>query len=245
MDGAVKREFRVFADPAALSRAAAEESARLANESAQQRGRCTIALSGGHTPRALYELWAGDFREQIPWPNVHLFWGDERYVPPDDPQSNYRMVRQALLDRVGIPPANIHPVPTQLASPEEAAQEYEIAVRRIFPGAWPDFDLILLGTGPEGHTASLFPHSPALGEKARWVVSVRVPAEPPQRISFTLPVLNHARNVFFLLAGKEKQGIVERLRANPEEQSLEIPVSLVRAAGCAIWFVDGAAYGQA
>lgn len=245
MDHAVEREFRVFPDLAALSRAAAEESARIANESAQQRGRCTIALSGGHTPRELYLVWAAEYRQRIPWQEIHIFWGDERYVPPEDPRSNYRMASETLLESVPVPPANIHPVPTQLASPKEAAREYEMAMRRIFPGAWPDFDLILLGTGPEGHTASLFPHSPALEEKARWVVAVRAPAEPPQRISFTLPVLNHARNVFLLLAGKEKQGIVERLRANPEEQSLDIPVSLIRPAARAIWFVDEAAYGQA
>jgi 6-phosphogluconolactonase len=233
----------VFPDLSALSLAAAEEFARIAAERAQQSGRCTIALSGGHTPRALYELWAGDFRERLPWPKIHLFWGDERYVSPDDLRSNYRMVREALLNRVAIPPGNIHPVSTQLPNPDDAAHEYEMTMRGLFPGAWPALDLILLGTGPEGHTASLFPNSPALEEKVRWVIVVRAPAEPRRRISFTLPVINRARNVFFLVAGKEKQRILQRLRTNPTEQTPEIPVSLVRPAGTAIWFVDKAAYG--
>jgi len=137
----------------------------------------------------------------------------------------------------------VHPVPTQLATPGEAASEYEKTLRAFFAGGPPQFDLIFLGMGQEGHTASLFPNSPALVEKNRWVVAVRAPAEPPQRITLTLPLLNQARNVFFLIAGAEKSDVMQRLRSNPEERSPEIPISLVRPAGNSVWFVDEAAYG--
>jgi 6-phosphogluconolactonase len=234
---------RVFTDASALCRAAAEESAHLFEGRCQHAGRCTVVLSGGHTPRSLYEIWARDFGGSLPWRRIHLFWGDERYISPDDPRSNFRMVREALLDHVDIPPENVHPMPTNVSPPEAAAKAYEAALRREFPESWPEFDLIFLGVGPEGHTASLFPHSPALAIKDRWVAAVTTPAEPRQRLSLTLPVLNHGRNVFVLAAGKEKQEALRHTVLTEAQGSAEWPISLVRPAGNLLWFLDEAARG--
>jgi 6-phosphogluconolactonase len=244
MDDALKRDVRIFPDLSALSRAAAEESMQIAVARANAAGRCTIVLSGGHTPRAMYQLWAEDHRERIPWAQIHLFWGDERYVFPDNPHSNYRMVREALLDHVPIPPQNVHPMPTQFKDPDEAARAYEVTLRTFFPGAGPEFDLVFLGMGPEGHTASLFPHSPALDVKDQWVVAVRAPAEPPRRLSLTLPALNSAQNVMFLVCGSEKRNALHHAWAAAGQGSPEWPVSMVRPNGRVTWFVDRAAAGS-
>lgn len=244
MHDSLKRDVRIFPDLSALSRAAAEESMQLAVARANAAGRCTIVLSGGHTPRAMYQLWAEDYRERIPWTNIHLFWGDERYVAPGDPHSNYRMVREALLDHVPIPAQNVYPMPTQFKDPDEAARAYESTLRAVFPGAWPEFDIVFLGMGPEGHTASLFPHSPALGVKDRWAVAVRVPAEPPQRLTLTLPALNSARNVVFLVCGAEKRAALHHAWEAVGQGSPEWPVSMVRPNGHATWFVDQTAAGS-
>lgn len=244
MHDSLKRDVRILRDLSALSRAAAEESVQVAVERVNSAGRCTIVLSGGHTPRAMYQLWAEDYRERIPWTRIHLYWGDERYVSPDDPRSNYRMVREALLEHVPIPPQNVNPMPMQFKNPEEAARAYEATLRMDFPEAWPEFDLILLGAGPEGHTASLFPHSPALNVKDRWVVAVRAPAEPPQRLSLTLPVLNHGHNVLFLVCGAEKRDALHHAWQTTGQGLPECPVSMVQPEGRVTWFVDQAAAGS-
>ncbi len=149
---------------------------------------------------------------RTPWERVHLFWGDERYVPHDDPASNYRMARESLIAHVPIPAENVHPMPTDLPQPEKAAEAYEAELRRFFGTGAPGFDLQLLGLGVEGHTASLFPGSPALEEKERWVAAVVAPAKPPQRLTLTLPVLNQGRNTLFLVTGADKRPIVAALR---------------------------------
>jgi 6-phosphogluconolactonase len=172
-------DTRVFPDLDALSRGALEEILRILQESVKQRGRFAIALSGGHTPARMYALWAQEFAERTPWDRVHLFWGDERYVPEDDPLSNFRMTRENLISRVKIPGANVHPAPTNLPNPKAAAEAYDAEMRKFFGSSAPAFDVQLLGVGPEGHTASLFPSSPALEEKQRWVMAVRAPANPP------------------------------------------------------------------
>ncbi|MFQ5927435.1 MAG: 6-phosphogluconolactonase [Terriglobia bacterium] len=171
------------------------------------RRRChhSVALAGGTTPRGLYELLASEgFRSRIPWPTVHFFWGDERLVPLDHPESNYRMARDALLRHVPVPRANIHPVPVHLAA-EQAAESYEQELRGFFRRrrGVPSFDLILLGLGADGHTASLFPGAASLRERERLVVAARASSATP-RVTLTLPVLNQARRVFFLVAGEEK-----------------------------------------
>lgn len=225
----MKPDLRVFVDANELSLRAAEAAARLINDSVRVHGRFSVALAGGSTPRSLYRLHAPQFRGQIPWTKVHVFWGDERYVPPDDPQSNYRMAREALLDHVPCPAGNVHPMPTHLSDPDVAARDYEKTLKDYFSKEWPHFDLVLLGLGEEGHTASLFPRSPALEEKQRWVLAVKAPAEPPLRLTLTLPVLNHTANVHFLVAGLSKaQALHQVLTGSPDPKTY--PAAGVRLA---------------
>jgi 6-phosphogluconolactonase len=240
----MKLDTRVFADIDALSHGTLEEVLRNLHEAVAQRGRFAIALSGGHTPAKMYALWGapGKYRDETPWDRVHMFWGDERYVPADDPLSNYRMTREALLAHVPIPAANVHPAPTSLPTPEKAAEAYDAQLRGFFGNAEPAFDVTLLGLGPEGHCASLFPGSPALEETKRWVAAVQVAAKPPNRLTFTLPVLNCSRNVYFLVAGEDKREILAALRAEPESRPSQYPAGRVRPAdGRLLWLLDQAA----
>ena len=240
----MKLDTRVYPDIDALSHGALEEVLRNLHEAIAQRGRFAIALSGGRTPAKMYALWGapGKYRDETPWDRVHMFWGDERYVPADDPLSNYRMTREALLVHVPIPPANVHPAPTSLPTPEKAAEAYDAQLHGFFGAAEPAFDVTLLGVGPEGHTASLFPGSSALEETKRWVVAVQVAAKPPNRLTFTLPVLNRSRNVYFLAAGKDKREILGALRAEPDSRPSQYPAGRIRPAdGRVLWLLDQAA----
>jgi 6-phosphogluconolactonase len=234
----MKLDLRVFVDVNELSLRAAEAAVRLINDSVRVQGRFSVALAGGSTPRSLYHLLASQFRDQIPWTKVHLFWGDERFVPPDDPQSNYRMAREALLDHVRCPAGNVHPMPTHFSEPELGAKDYEKTLRAYFSKEWPRFDLVLLGMGEEGHTASLFPRSSALEEKKRWVIAVKAPAEPPLRLTLTLPVLTHAANIHFLVAGSTKaEALHQVLTGSPDPKNY--PAAGVRPVqGTVIWWVD-------
>lgn len=243
MDKLLNAEARVFADLEGLSRAAAEESARAAIAAGNARGRCLVSLSGGHTPSRMYELWATEYREKIPWAKMHLFWGDERFVAANDAKSNYRVAKLSLLDRVPVPAENIHPIPTNCATADEAAQAYEKTLRGFFGDAGPTFDVLFLGMGGEGHTASLFPNSPALEEQKRWVVGVRAPADPPVRVSLTFPVLRRAREMYFLVAGTDKRPVIERIRNDPNRAARELPVAMLKPEGKAVWFLDQAADG--
>ncbi len=243
MDQGVIKFGRVFADLDALSHAASEECVRAANEAVSGRGRCLIALSGGHTPERAYQIWSTEYREKMPWAKTHFFWGDERFVGADDPTSNYHMARETLFKNAPVPPENIHPIPTSFSQPDEAAREYEAVLRTFIAESGPSFDVMFLGLGVEGHTASLFPGSPALAEEKRWVVGVRAPAEPPVRISLTFPVLRRARATYFLVAGADKQGIVATLRRGPSSETQRLPVAMLRPEGEAIWFLDKAADG--
>jgi 6-phosphogluconolactonase len=237
----VIREARVFADAHLLTRGVADESARAIVEAVAARGRCSVCLSGGATPKSLNELWARDYASRIPWAQIDFFWGDERYVPHDDPRSNFRMARDTLLTRVAISPEKIHPVPTSSGIPEDDARKYEAEMRKVFADGTPQFDLMFLGLGPEGHTASLFPGSPALDEKQSWAVAVEAPAEPPQRITMTFPVINRARNIFFLVEGTKKREILRTIRDEPDGDASPYPAARVRSAGRVIWFLDQAA----
>jgi 6-phosphogluconolactonase len=239
----MKLDTRVYPDLDALSRAAVEEVLRVVANSVPAHGRCAIALSGGHTPARMYALWAAEYNAQTPWDKVHLFWGDERFVPQHDPQSNYRMARETFLARVQIPAGNVHPVPTNFSQPQLAAEAYEAELRKFFRSAPPAFDVQLLGLGGEGHTASLFPGSPALDEKQRWVVAVHAPAEPPDRLTLTPVVLNCGRNTFFLVAGENKREILAALRSEPESKLSEYPAARIRPSGRVLWFLDQAAAG--
>lgn len=234
-------ELRVFPGAGEMSLAAAEATVRTINDAVRAAGMCSLVLAGGSTPRVLYGLLASQFRDQIPWKDVHVFWGDERYVPAGHPQSNYRMARQALLDHVSCPAANVHPMPTHIASPALAARDYELTLRSYFHGDWPRFDLVLLGLGDDGHTASLFPASPALTESTRWVIAAESPAEPPTRLTLTLPVLNRAAVVYFLVAGSSKAHALHHVLAGTADSNT-FPAAGVRPeTGMVIWWVDRAA----
>lgn len=241
----MKIDARVFPDLHALSRAALEELMRIAQDSVKQRGRFAVALSGGRTPAELYALWtrAEEQGAQTLWDRVHLFWSDERYVPHDDPLSNYRMARETLIAHVPIPAANVHAMPTELPQPEKCAEAYELDLRKFFGSEPPAFDLQLLGLGREGHTASLFPDSPALEEKQRWVMAVEAPATPSQRLTLTPVVLNRGRNTFFLVSGADKREILSALGSESASEPSRYPAGRIRPAGRVLWFVDEAAAG--
>lgn len=240
----MRMNTKVFPDLDSLSRAAMDETLPIIRDAVAQRGRFAIALSGGHTPAKMYELWAATpYRDQTPWDCVHLFWGDERYVAQDDPLSNFRMTRETLISHVPIPAANVHPMPTLPGPPEKSAEAYEQELRKFFGAAPPEFDLQLLGLGPEGHIASLFPGAPALEEKQRWVMAVEAPAKPPQRLTLTPVVLNQGRNTFFLVAGNDKREIISALRNEPDSKPSQYPAGRIRPAGRVLWFLDQAAAG--
>ena len=241
----MKLNTRVLPDLISLSRAALEETLAIIQVTVTKRGRFAIALSGGHTPSKMYSLWTQteQYRDETPWDRVHLFWSDERYVPADDPRSNYHMARETLISHVPIPAENVHPMPTNLSSPEECARVYEAELRKFFGSELPAFDVQLLGIGEEGHTASLFPGSPVLDEKLRWVAAVRVSAEPPQRITLTPVVLNRGRNTFFLVAGESKRAILSAIRDESGSKPSQYPAARIRPATEPVWFLDQAAAG--
>jgi 6-phosphogluconolactonase len=234
----VSNDVRIFPDLETASRECARAIVQAITARTTGGDRFTLALAGGETPRALYRILATEHRTAVSWGQVHLFWGDERYVPPDDPRSNYRLVRDTLLGAVPIPPDNVHPMPTDFPDPRDAAQAYERDLRTHFPPPWPRLDLILLGLGSDGHTASLFPGSAALHEQERWVVDVRAPVGPPSRLTLTLPVLNHAASIFFLAAGAEKADALRRALIGSHDP-LACPAAAVRpVAGGPVWWVD-------
>ena len=241
----MKLDARVLPDLVSLSRAVLEETFPIIQEAVTKRGRFAIALSGGHTPGKMYSLWAQteQYRNKTPWDRVHLFWSDERFVPADDPRSNYRMARETLISQVPIPAENVHPMPTNLSSPEECARAYETELLKFFGSEPPAFDVQLLGIGDEGHTASLFPGSRELGEKVRWVAAVRVAAEPPQRITLTPVVLNQGRNTFFLVAGEGKRAILSAIRDELASKPSQYPAARIHPAREPVWFLDQAAAG--
>jgi 6-phosphogluconolactonase len=203
----------------------------VARASVAARGTFSIALSGGNTPRLLYEVLADpSVSGDAPWEDIQIFWGDERHVPPDDPESNYRMARDALLDRIAIPAANIHRIHAELPNPATVAVAYADELTRTFgldrldggDTTLPRFDLILLGLGEDGHTASLFPHSPALQERRALVVANPVPKLNTTRITLTIPVLNNAARVWFLVTGGSKAAVLKRVLEGPVQPD-ELP----------------------
>ncbi len=237
-------EVRVFPDLQALSAAAAEALAAVVREAVSGQDHFAVALAGGSTPRGLYQALATRYRDSFPWSAVHVFWGDERFVPPDDPSSNQRMAREALLSRVPVPPSQVHLFPTALPDAQAAAEAYETELRRVFTGDWPRFDLILLGLGDDGHTGSLFPGSPAVAERRRWVTVGEAPTEPRTRLTLTLPVLNHAARVWFLVSGASKREALRRA-VSREEPVTACPATGVQPTdGELVWWVDEAAVGD-
>lgn len=236
---------KVFADAAAVARAAAEYWVNLKPKS--------VALSGGSTPRVLYELLANPnepFRDRIAWDQTHFFFSDERHVPPDHPDSNYRMVNEALFSRVAIPLQNIHRVLAENTNAEDAAKNYEADLRKFFGEgitdrslgeAIPAFDLVLLGLGEEGHTASLFPHSPALKETKHLVAAPWVEKLNTYRITMTLPVLNNGKSIVFLVTGASKAEILRTVMNTDRNPDLYPAQAISPTSGCVSWLVDEAA----
>ena len=235
-------DLRIVPDRDALFHAAADEFVRQANAAIGSRGRFTVALAGGSTPKGLYSLLATN--ATLPWDKIYFFFGDERHVPPEDPESNYRMAREALLSKAPIPAQNVFRVPAENPDAAKAAQAYEKTLRHFFQSAattFPRFDLILLGMGPDGHTASLFPGGKALQERSRWVVSDWVEKFKTDRITLTLPVLNNAAVVMFLAAGEDKAETLKEVLAG-QKPGDQFPSKLVRPTdGQLIWLVDRAA----
>lgn len=230
--------IRVFADAEALARGAAALFAEAVSWAVAARGRASVLLAGGETPRRTYEVLAEEpWRAAIPWEKIHFFWGDERCVPVDDPRSNQSLARASLLARVPVPAGHIHPIAGSDA-PEQVAAAYQSELERHFEGGPPRFDLVFLGLGADGHTASLFPGSAALAEGARWTAVVHRPGEAFPRITLTLPLLHQARLLLFLVVGRDKAPILaEILQGNAP-----YPARLVRPSdGELHWFADRAA----
>jgi len=236
------RSSEVLPTAADLFHAAAEEFVRVARTAIGAQGRFAVALSGGSTPKALYSLLATNYADFV-WNRVFLFFGDERHVPPTDPESNYRMVNESLLTKIAIPAENVFRVRTENPDATAAAAEYEAQLRRFFelkPNEFPRFDLILLGVGPDGHTASLFPDSPALDESSRLVVANWVAKFNTHRITFTFPVLNRAAEVLFLASGADKAEMLHQVlegKSNPPLPSQRVQPS----DGKLLWMLDEAA----
>jgi 6-phosphogluconolactonase len=240
MDQAIGR-IEILPDPLALAHHVAKwmTQAGLAAE-----GSFRVSLAGGSSPKTLYRLLASDeFRDRFPWQLVSWYWGDERFVPHDHPDSNYRMTRGAMLAKAPVPRENIHPIPTD-GAPEDAARRYERTLQEAYGATTLDpqrplFDVTLLGLGPDGHTASLLPGEPVLNERKRWVAAVPH-GRPEVRITMTYPVIESSLRVAFLVAGEEKPAIFSAIRAG----NSQVPAARVHSLGELFWFVDQAAAGE-
>jgi len=233
----VKEEIRLFPDAPSLARGAAEMIAGTVAAAVASRGRCAVALSGGTTPRLLFRLLAAEYLDRLPWPQVHFFWADERAVPPDHEESNFRMAQTELLARLSLLTEQVHRIRGELI-PAAAAEAYEADLQGYFGEAGPPvFDLILLGVGEDGHTASLFPGDGALTEEHRWAVPAYSPATANWRITLTLPVLNNAAAVLFLVSGEAKAGVIGAILGQGERDAY--PAGLVQPVrGSVAWLLD-------
>jgi 6-phosphogluconolactonase len=239
------RIIRTFSDVQTLSKAAAAEFVRCSGEAVAARGRFTVALSGGSTPKRLYQILASEpFRAQVDWGRIEFFWGDERCVPPDHADSNYRMAREAMLDHLPIPAEHIHRIEAEREDLDAAARDYEAVIARVFGvragGEPPNFDLALMGMGTNAHTASLFPHTKALDETSRWVVPNRVREINADRMTLTRPIFNRAREVLFVVAGADKAQPLAEVLAGPGDPK-RLPSQSIQPDGQLLWFVDAAA----
>jgi 6-phosphogluconolactonase len=241
-------EIRTLTTPQELFAAAAEEVIRASTEAVTKRGRFTIALSGGSTPRSLFNLLATNARTTLAWDKMFFFWSDERHVPPTDPDSNFRMADESMLSKIPVAAANIFRVPAENPDAAAAAQAYDLILQKFFetkPGEFPRFDLILLGLGPDGHTASLFPETAALQEKSRLVVANWVEKFKTDRITFTLPLLNAAHSVAFLVSGTDKAPALHAVLEDETAPAERYPAKMVRPTdGKLIWFLDKAAASE-
>ena len=225
--------IRIYSDISELNTAAAELFVELSNEAVEDRGFFSVALAGGSTPKALYRLLASeDYRKQIVWDKVRFFWGDERFVPRDHHDSNYKMAVENLLSMVPVPDGNIFPVPTENNTPEEAAQLYEQILRKNVQR----FDLILLGLGEDGHTASLFPHTAALKETERWVAHNYVDKLRSYRITMTFPAIRNSATILFVVAGESKASILKEILEAPLDPE-RLPAQTIRTSRIPVFFL--------
>ncbi|AHJ28452.1 6-phosphogluconolactonase [Nodularia spumigena CS-584] len=234
----MNKKVEVLPDISALVARSLELILSQLSTAIEQRGQFTIALAGGSTPKPLYEAIAN---QKLPWDKIHIFWGDERYVPPDHPDSNELMARRAWLDRIDIPAANIHSVPTLEGEPAVSAAKYEQHLREFFnsdPNEFPPLDVILLGMGDDAHTASLFPHTEALKVQDRLITVGNKDGNP--RITFTYPFINAARSVIFVVAGANKRPALAQVFA-PEADDFTYPSRLIQPQGELSWLLDTAA----
>jgi 6-phosphogluconolactonase len=240
----VQRNLQIVADAAAVCRAAADIYLRTAGNAVTERGRFTVALSGGSTPKSLYSLLATELSSRVPWKQSYFFFGDERHVPPDDADSNYRMAQEAMLSKAPISPEQVFRIKGELSDSNQAAADYESVLRDFFhpaPGQFPRFDLVMLGMGPDGHTASLFPGTKALHENHRMVTSNWVGKFYTHRITMTAPVLNNAEVVLFMAHGQDKAQALKAVLEGPYEPE-QLPSQLVHVPhGTLLWLVDEAA----
>ena len=240
-------EIRILTTPQELFSAAAEEVIHAATDAVAARGRFTIALSGGSTPKSLFNLLATNARTTLPWDKMFFFWGDERHVPPTDPDSNYRMADEAMLSKIPVKPENIFRIPAENPDAAAAADAYEKTLQKFFslqPAQFPRFDLILLGMGPDGHTASLFPGSAGLQEQSRLVIANWVEKFKTHRLSFTYPVLNAAATVAFLVSGTDKAPALHEVLES-DAPGDQYPAKFVHPTdGKLIWLIDRAAASQ-
>jgi 6-phosphogluconolactonase len=234
-------EILILPDPESVAHEAARRFVALSRDAAGSRGRFSVALSGGSTPGHLYRLLAGEpYQAQVPWEEVHLFWGDERCVPPGDPGSNHYLAQETLISRVPIPSGNVHRVRGEL-EPERAARAYAQEIQDFFCGPHARFDLVLLGLGEDGHTASLFPDSPLLFETGRLVAAATAIYQdrPAERVTLTLPAINAARQILFLVTGLAKASVVQAIM---EGAAQRLPAQRIRpAAGQLDWLLDAEA----
>jgi 6-phosphogluconolactonase len=239
-------DLLVVADQAALAQEAAKRIVVIAEEAMARCGRFTVVLAGGSTPKRLYSLLATEpYRTRLPWWETHLFWGDERAVPPEHPDSNFGMARTTLLSRVPIPANQVHRMQAERVDLDAAAGEYEAEIARTFavqpPDDLPAFDLTILGLGTDGHTASLFPYTQALRETTRWVAPNYIPTLKANRLTLTAPILNRTAMILFLVSGVEKAAAIQAVLEGPPDPE-RLPAQLIRpVAGRLVWIVDQAA----
>ncbi len=240
------RQVEAFPDLEALSAAAAERIVAIARESIAERRRFSIALAGGNTPKRTYRLLVERHRDEIEWPSWQVLFGDERFVPSDDKRSNYKMATDTLLADAPIPADHVHPIPTDTPTVGDAADAYERTLRRVLVangGRPAAIDLVLLGVGPDGHTASLFPGSPVLAERTHWARAVDAPTtvQPAvPRVTLTLPCLNGARNVLFLVAGGDKRPVLAEILQGGEA-ARHYPAAMVSGADRTLWMIEQSA----
>jgi 6-phosphogluconolactonase len=237
------REIRILAGPSEVARAGAGEVLAAAQKAVSDHGYFSLALSGGSTPKVLYGLLADDpsFREKMPWSKTHFFWGDERHVPPDHPDSNYHMTQQAMLSKIIIPQENVHRVHGENPDAAAAAQEYETELQRFFgltSEVFPRLDLVLLGMGPDGHTASLFPGTPALKEHKRIVTANPVAKFNTDRITMTYPTLNNAARIVFLVNGADKAEPLREVLQGKSQPDLYPSQNIAPTNGTLLWLID-------